>query len=502
MIGGMFRWLVVALTVAGCDRAFGLSGLDEPQPVTGKLVHRDVMNDDRFLPIVVERVIPRELLSFVVTLDDGTRPDVEYLDDGSFSFTRATSDQPYRLAFASEALRGETWTALRELTIGFITAGHYDRRPQQTARVEFAFPIAGAATSQAHIASTGIYTFASTAQYGPLVSFDWRLASPAPGGLTGMLDASEHDQLYALELEPITAFNSSAFSRIRAVSSASVSLTPNGVTTLPQPAAVIANSCAHVTAANSREHARLTAAAPRTYTASSSNWILYATPSPERLSLVGALYPAICGMAGTPDIDILPEFHDPYPGTTLLASTTIAASFEVQAAGAKPMLLSNSSRVDALAMRGSPGDCTVPPTVLAATVGIPGNYVLGGTLLATDGQILALDRTSQVEIAWSLGESGPADIHVVSLQELVDIDGQTYNVGRWAASTVGQTFARIEPALLEPGHTYLIAVTASVGRPNLDTGDYLTFGLPAESATVWSSTFVVEDGGSTRRQTR
>lgn len=487
----MARWAVMSLALASCDFALGLEQIEQSH-VEGSILHRYTVNDATYAPQVVERVVPRDQLPISVTLEDGTRPVVDYRDDGTFSFARDAPDQSYRLVFATDTLRAEIVSSTATLRTGFLTGGRLDRRPIGPHKIELMFPIQSAAGSSATITSTGVYTNTTTGVYGPDVSWDFRLANPAPGSVTGLLDASENDRIYALELESIVGYGSPTFSRIRALTAASVTMVAGGTTRLDTPAPVTPNSCVHVIAPNASETTRMINAVTRDYTSTASNWIVYSAPAPGQLGFSGELYPAICGITGTPDLDISPEYHDPYPGTTPLIESAVAAYYPVELPGSMPNNYATVIRRYDLAERGQPGACNPTPTVLTASVGIPGEHAVDGQRLESDNQLVSIDLGRPVELSWSVVDPGPVDFFSVTLQELVDVGGVTSGVARWSATVQGQTQVTIEPELVEPGHTYIVGVVAWTGRPGASIGDFLTFQYPMAISTVWSRTFTVE----------
>jgi hypothetical protein len=125
-----------------------------------------------------------------------------------------------------------------------------------------------------------------------------------------------------------------------------------------------------------------------------------------------------------------------------------------------------------------------------ATVGLPGAFLLDGETLNFDNEEIELDLTRAPTLSWQVLAEGTIDFTSVALHELQSISNVTTVVRRWAATTVG-TSARIEPSMLEVGHTYLFAVTAGRGRPHAPDGDYVTIAQPIENSTIWTFTFIV-----------
>ena len=147
----------------------------------------------------MDRTYPPGTIAFAVTLDDGSKPPVAYGNDGTFSFPRAASDQPYRLVITADGSTSELQHTSSQLKLVSLVAGRPDRRPLAAATLQFSVPIAGVAQSSAYVESTGLWTQSFTGAVGPTVSFDWRLAAAATGSVIGLLDAAHYDRVYVIE---------------------------------------------------------------------------------------------------------------------------------------------------------------------------------------------------------------------------------------------------------------------------------------------------------------
>jgi hypothetical protein len=439
----------------------------------------------------IEEIVPVEDAQLRAILDTGVESPVDYRADGSFSFPVDYHGQPYRVLVTLGAVTSEWQHSGSTIAIGATTAGRYDVRPVAQTAVTLTNYVPVAATQPAIITSTGVFTQTSTAMFGPTVSFDWRLATPALGSLPGMLDASKHDRIYAYEQEGATDGNSPPYSRIRALSQDSITQAPASSTTLPQLAPVAANVCMRMTGNAGAEKTRLTVTHPRNYLREAGSWFAYSVPAPDWVGLSGAIHSAVCGFDGPRDLDIAPVFHDPYRGTTLMANANTILYFLTQLPGtAASAELANITRVYRTAERGDPASCTSVVAQVDATVGLPGAFLLDGETLNFDNEEIELDLTRAPTLSWQVLAEGTIDFTSVALHELQSISNVTTVVRRWAATTVG-TSARIEPSMLEVGHTYLFAVTAGRGRPHAPDGDYVTIAQPIENSTIWTFTFIV-----------
>src|SRR5262245_2946639 len=195
----MPRVVALVVVLAGCDKLFGLdelTGSSDATQVTGHFHALYTINNAAFEPQVAEHVYPPGMLSFAVTLDDGTQPAVDYAPDGTFSFPIETPGQRYRLIVSGDELQ----SAAPQLSLATLHAGRLDPALPTPAYVQFESPSQVGSQGAAWLSSTGIYTFTYTNQFGPTVMFDWRLAQPASRSTPGMLDASTHDRMYALDV--------------------------------------------------------------------------------------------------------------------------------------------------------------------------------------------------------------------------------------------------------------------------------------------------------------
>ena len=492
------RFAVLALAVAGCDQVFGIrevatnDAAPDPMRVTGRFHQLYAMNDTSFAPRVGERIYPVGSIAFDAILDDESHPAVDYQADGTFTFSLVHEGQAYRLVFTVDGVRGEIQHSATQLRLATLVAGRPDRLAVTATTVSLPYPLATATNLPAIIATTGVYTFSNTNMFGPTVTFDWRLSTPAQGGATGMLDASKYDRAYALEfVTDTTSIPNTSWSRIAAVSSASITQSQGFTAMLPQPAPVTRNTCARFSASNVAEYNRIANAAPRAFSYTYGNWVLWMVPAPDVLGIPGAMYVGLCTFRPVRDVDVAPTFYDTFIGTTLIVQSFAAGYFDVTLPGATALVIPNGTSRFHKVERGNPASCTSAKENIGSSVGIPSGFLLDGVALDTDGKQIALDLTHDVPLAWQLGADGPVDAFNVSLHELTIVNGATTNIARLGISVAGTT-ARIDPAFLVPGHRYIIAITAQLGRPNVAQGDFETLALPWENSVTWSHYFEVK----------
>jgi hypothetical protein len=494
----MLRLAACAVVVlAGCDSVFGLTPITytpdaSASRVTGSFKQTYIANDETFAPMIVDRVLPNGAISFGARLDDGTDVEVDYNADGTFAFPIAREGQRYRFFYTMNGVRSELQTDAAQLKVGGLVGGRPDPRAVAQATVQFPFPIMGATTYGAFIASTGVYSFTYSGSFGPTVSFDWRLAAPAPGSTLGLLDASKHDRLYALEMQVDSTIANLPYSSIKGVSSASVTQVPGGVVTLTQPQAVAKNTCARLVAANVAEHDRIVAAHPRSYVSSSGDWLAYSAPFPERMGLVGANWVAVCGFSPVRDLDISPSFHDPYPGTTMVVESAAAATFNLTLPGATPNPVANITRRYAIGERGVPMPCTPAKSNLETNIALPGRFAVNGMTLDADAQVVQLDLARDVDLTWEIVAPGLFEYFLVSVYEVQNVNGATTLVPRVSFAVANHLSGKLDRTMFTAGGKYIVAVVSALGRPDIGSGDWETLRFPLESSTIWSTYFEVE----------
>lgn len=496
----MARLAVLAVVLAGCDAVFGLTDVHVPPDgatplprVVGHYHQLYVMNNADGSPLVVDRVYLPGTVSFAAILDDGTRPTVDYAADGTFSFPIAHEGQWYRFEVSADGTRNEVQSATPQLNLQGLLAGRPDRLPPYPATVQFDYPLSSGFNQPAYIMSTGLFTQTYTGQFGPTVSFDWRLSSLSSGALLGMLEAEQHDALYAVEVETDNSVSGLPFTTIKGLSRSEVTLVPNATITIPPPQDVAKNACMRFAESGTAIGDRIVAAAPRTYATPTGNWYTYLAPDPDRMVTVGAQWVTAAGWAGTKDIDLTASFHDPFVGRALLVESTIAENFAVQLPNTStPVTYANYTALWDRAARGDPSSCGPATTTLTSKVGLASLPTLDGTLLDTDGQTIALDLSRDVPVTWSLAADGPVDYYGIAVHELTAVNGVTFPISRFAVAVSGKQAALIDRSIFVPGHTYLVVVAASLGRPNAALGDWETASFPLESAGIYSRYFQVQ----------
>ncbi len=489
----MTRWLLLAFALGACDQVLGLEEVDPVAlKVTGTFRYRTVVNNSAFEPMQVEEILPVDAFELVALVGNSETP-VDYRADGSFSFPIDTPGEPYRIRYTAGAVVTEWQHTAREIAIGLLTAGRHDARPLVPTNVNVSSYVPKTVGQPLHLSSTGIYTQTSTGMAGPTVSFDWRLASPAAGAFSGLLDASKNDRIYAYEQESATEGAPFAYSRIRALTASSITQAQGTSAMLSAPAVVAPNLCVRATHNGAAEKTRMEVTHPRNYLSGkdTGSWLVYSTPAPDWVGLSGGIYTGFSPYAGARELDITPILHDPYLGSTIVVSAQAGLTFLTQQPGTGASKeLQNITRVYAKAERGTPAACTPAVAQVDATVGLPGAFKLDGENLNFDNEEIALDLSRPPTLSWQVLAEGPIDFTAVAVYEVLAINNATEVVPRWSALAVG-TSAQIEPAVLEVDHTYILAVVPQVGRPNATTGDFMTLEFPLQNSTIWTYSFIV-----------
>jgi hypothetical protein len=458
----------------------------EPPPdvVTGHLQSRYAINDADFKPVVRERNYGADEVAFLATLDDGAQPEVSYdAMTGRFEFPVAFVGQRYRLAIVIDGNPLVYELTASELRFMFPSAGRPEaRRPMQT-QVALSLPMA--ATMPVQLSSTGVWTQTDTMQVGPMVSFDWRLATPTFGSQVGMLDAAEHDRIYAFEYE---SHPSPAYYSIKAASSKSITQLVAQTETLDPPVPVLPNACARFAIPIASEAARIAAAAPRMYVGPpEGNWLLWAAPKPHELATAGILSFALATSGDDLDVEI--PCHQPFPGVETLVASTSAMRFEIGVPNAQPTHLYNTTtRWVPIELAST---CSAAPRVVAAaTVGLPGGFDLDGVPLTTDGQVVPLDLSRDVTLTWSTVSPGPVDIAAVALHRL-GVNNSITTVTTTMLVTTAESRVTIDRTQFEAGGRYVVSVFHQRQAPNAKLGDFATLALPIETSRILTSWFEV-----------
>jgi len=473
------------LALAGCDRVLGLHTL-APMPdgapdapplpfsVTGLYHQMYATNDSTGTPTVVDRYYATSEISMNVTLDDGTTPAVIYNADGTFSFGLETQGQSYRLRVVNDNGAVEYQLDLPEIELVTRAAGRPNRTPvMNPTTLSLSY---GAAAGNFVVDSTGLWTHTGAGNVASL-TFNYANATSQSGAL-GLLDATtENDRVFFDDFVgyPTTA---PTYSAIGAYAVAKATLVNGGnaaVAGTLMPLA--ASSCAHIVGADGVDYNRLVAASLVPYTSATSDWYVFAVPSPTMTGTQGALPVAVEGYNPPVDLNVAPTFGNPFPGTQLLASEGVGGTRTVSPTGQTPFPIADGTRTFAPIT----GTCPAASTILEATLGLPGGPAIDGNALTSDGQVVTIDPRTPLALTWSLRAPGPVDYYTVTVSQVM-------SPGLVTLETIVtlQPSAVLDPALFIDGHDYMLGLGTHVGVPNFASGDTKTLTYPAQTASVWS----------------
>ncbi|MDB4957803.1 MAG: hypothetical protein JWO36_5372 [Myxococcales bacterium] len=476
------RFGLALLILAACSKAPGVEGdaaIDSPPsdaatyPVTGKYVLREVTNDSQHTPMITE--VPVRSLALSVTLADGSSPHVDVQPDGTFSFSRAASDQPYRLRVVADGAKPvEYQLAAPHVDIAPPLWGRYDRTAVP-ANTVMSVTATGASSGTSVIVTTGLWTqTVRTNGNNGAFTLDWRTAGSLSGPI-GLLDAAKSDRTYVVTYD--SGGTNPPYTRITTACSADVSLTPGATTPASCTIAPVAqNRCIHVAAHVATELSRIAAATAGTFTypTNAFNWIAMAAPTPS-LGPGGAPWLAYDGGTPTTDIDRnMTLVGNPFPGHDVSIEMTVARARSLTLPGATATSLAIYTQHY---VKPAP-DCATT-TDLSGVIAFPSLPALDGFVLGNDLFSLELDRSQLHDLTWSVASPGAVTYWVVQLHAVTNVGGATALDYRyaWVATDPHVT---IDPALLESNTSYVVYVIASTVFVNPAQGDFRTIDYPAK----------------------
>ena len=249
--------------------------------------------------------------------------------------------------------------------------------------------------------------------------------------------------------------------------------------------------CAHVTTGQLEEFTRLESAVPETYTSGGYEFDIFAIPAVD-LGPIGLMWVMTGGAAVAPttDLNLMADFIDPYPGTSLLASSDVNAQFDLAVAGAMSVKEATTSRMFTQLDASNPTCANNNGAVPSGMVAFATAPSLGGTPIVTKGQLVTLDLTRDVPVTWS-ESTGALDYSVVYLIELTN-DGGTTGLHTRESITVVTSSTILESSLLASGHTYVLLFVTELGYASASAGNFDSVTYPNGYTTSWSQVFTVQ----------
>ncbi len=489
------RAAVFVLIASGCDGVLGLtdihpSGQDR---VTGTLREHYVANTAAGVPMTGEGALDPALVQLTATLPDGTTPTVDYAADGTFSFTRESPDQLYRLEVAAVGRDLEYQLALSELQLGLRVAARPDRvfvTQPTLVHVDFGAALSNTGTD---LASTGVWTFTENVAFNTVMfDFDWQKTT----GGKGLLDASKYDQLYVLVYQAFMSQGSTTpdYAAIAQWGRTAITQT-DGVATMVSGTLMAAKQdlCAHVVALRSVELERLKAAIPPgNYTIGGGNWGIHSVPD-RAIAPTGLQRLAVGGendVDFSADIDTQATFTNPFPGSQLIAQLQVVQAYTALLPGTTMGPFVGHQIDTYVELDVSNQNCIANLAPLIGTVAIPQGIALAGTPLDSDGQVIPLDAASDATVTWS-STSSTVDYGMMFVEELAVSGTTTTATTIKTILTATPGSAVIGRGLLQPGHTYYVIVFDNLGLVDAAKGDFETVTFPFATASVSSRYFQV-----------
>ncbi len=457
--------------LAGCDLV-----LIDPPPepiVRGTFVDRWVENDSEGRPVVLEAPSTPSGVTITARFEDGSAAVVEHLENGELAFRLPAAGAPYRLVFDRDGRVSEIQHTASTLQLVRRSFGRRDRVAVQEP-TPIMFP---AGNSDAIAVSTGVFTYTSL---GRTRSLDWQLADSLAGSV-GLLSKAAHDRLYFFER---TLVGASLYLTLASQVEAQLEMVSGRPEMITGPLTPLAQDhCANINGQRKAAVERL--AAITHYGASGSNWIIYAAPaldiSPFGLPL------AFDSAAPDVELDIRPRFAKPFE-MPLVASMRVSSTRTYTYPGATSTSISASTAVfDRL---NSGDDCVSNSVLMKSTIGIPGDIAVADQLVDLDGRAITLPPAGDVVVTWELASDGPVHDYIVSLLELVALDGTTTLRSIMTAATAERR-AVFDRERFATGGYYLVRIDARLRNPGAPDGDYTAIVYPNEDASVHSRAFQV-----------
>jgi hypothetical protein len=483
------RALALVPALAGCNLVFGVDPVataDAPvdpdasrTEVRGTLAHVFVHNDSLGAPIaetgalVAEKQCPAAFVGdapLAVTCDAAA---------GTFSFT-LPADTRYRLVSDIN----EYVTDSRAPSITFIEWGRPDAVPSSTTQALTInlFDSNNLGVSGAFFyASTGVWTgpAVATASVGS-VEVPW----------TGpLLDATKGDFLYAYrEKAPLTPRPSYIVTIDRG--RVPVAMAPDVATAARiQLEPLTADRCVHVALDVPREQDRLAILFPDVPPWRRGYSVYSAASLAHGASGLNYLSRDVIDLSAAMDGPMAFEALDPYP-PAIEGHETLLFRF-VDRYDKTTLAYAGVQVFDQLAAATctDPAVCCESPSPFPDAA-IPTRVVLRDGALTGPDQVIGLPADEAPIARWTLGAGPTPDRIVVTLLRR-DPPATLVAVHRWILPP-DQDRVAIDPALLAPGTTYHLQVSADRGFPNTAQGQFgLPFVYPLVSAVARSQPFSI-----------
>jgi hypothetical protein len=465
------------------------------QLVRGSYGRELVVNSVTGTPQESDLLYSADQLDVRAVLDTGIVPPVTFAND-SFTFSRNTADEAYSLSVRAQ-IDSSVFTEVQGASAGVALWAPYFGRMARSS-VSRATPINVAITgatapTRAYIASTGLrsFSYAGAVANTQSFAFDWNAATSLYG-TQALLAASDGDVLWyngftttVPSEDPIDDYFA-----LTSVFHQMVTMTNGGTLTFGGAATVTPQDrCVTLNLPRETELARVQASSPfsTTMTTSASSWNVTAVPFAAYGPTAGIPI-VIQANATLEDQSIKVLYANPYPEDQLALMNAIFRRTATLTGATTGTVLTYGTTQSYQVPTASSSACA--SLGMTANIAMPSPLTLGGSLLDTDNQTIAIDRSGPDIPLEFAPTSGNADDWMTILSEVTVVGTATTATQIRLYSTLAPS-VMIDPTLLVVGHSYLFETYARLGYPNAATRDYKAIAYPFGTGVVYSSIFTV-----------
>jgi hypothetical protein len=476
-----------AALLAGCDLIFVLDDPTTPATpvVTGKALVRTVEYDPDQSVTLIDTPADNTLL--MVHFDDDTALNVAVQPNGSFEFER--SSDAYRLEIIRGADVLELFENAPELVLRFAFVGRDDAAPFTTPIPPTTIRFPATAAISPVIVTTGQWTQTSLKGTGRIL--DWKQAVPTGHRALGLIDS--RDFVYYLEIgADALAAGQTAIAQYAIATFDMVEHTEEDLSTsMLMPA--VANGCVRIDLQMGAAETRLTeiAASSPGYGAVGGTWGVSVTPAIETVLLggVGLVGPTTIPTKLDFDTPVDALLFDPFPNQKILAGTGVGATRRIAHPGAASTDTTLTMGINYLVPTGHSLACAENAVELRSAMAFADTIAIDGKVIDVDDAVVTLSGAAT--ITWN-ADSGDVDFFDVALREVVIDSSSTTQLRPIRVFRSRDRRLTIDESLLEPGHRYVISVSAVLGFPKAADGDYQTTTYPVGNTTTNTPMFQVE----------
>jgi hypothetical protein len=461
--------------------------------VTGSFGHQLITNDGSGNPLETDLPYGADQLDVnAILVDTNAVPTISF-DDDSFSFSRSSADEGYRLSVRAQAettVPTETQDSVPSLALWSPYFGRISRSGVNKPTL-ITFNVTGApvAPNRAYVASTGLRTFTQMSVGSAAQVLDWNTAG-ALYGANAVLSAADGDVLWDTSYaETVGSAATASYWSIVGAYHGLFTLTNGQPTTVNGAMTPMASDhCVTLTLPRQTEVNRVVASngfGSGSDVTTSSAWVILSTPFADLSPSAGfTIVYANSGIVVDQDLDI--TYANPYPEDQVAEMNAVfRRTATVQ--GATVSLAYVTTQYDVVPTA-APTACA--SVALNTTIAMPSIPTFGGTMLDTDGATVTIDRSGLVELDFASTSGGSADDWVTVLFE-VTVSGTTLAMTELRVYSTLEPSVQIDPTVLVQGHMYIFETYSRVGYPKAASRDYRTIGYPFGTGVSYSSVFTV-----------